>query len=276
MAFKRILVHVNVSKHCPVRLTVAGQLAKAFGAHLTGAFTSAAGDIPFFMMQEVAARTEPTMQAWWLQARDRLKASFDGCLRESGGTGDWLEIGGDVVNGIAACARTADLTVVGQVDADEFLPRPEYAISERLALDAGGPALLIPLQGAAASVGRRILVAWDGSTPAARALKDALPFLERAERVAVLTIDTGKAGMENVAGADAVAWLARHGVKAEARAARGADAAVGDVLLAETAADKADLVVMGAYGHSRAREFILGGATRTMLQRMTVPVLMAH
>lgn len=276
MAFKRILVHVNVSKHCPVRLTVAGQLAKTFDAHLTGAFTSAAGDVPFFMMQEVAARTEPTMQAWWLQARDRLKASFDGCLRESGVAGDWLEIGGDVVNGIAACARTADLTVVGQVDADEFLPRPEYKIAERLALDAGGPALLVPLQGAPATVGQRIMVAWDGSTPAARALKDSLPLLERAERVAVLTIDTGKPGMDNVAGADAVAWLARHGVKAEARAARGADAAVGDVLLAETAADKADLVVMGAYGHSRAREFILGGATRTMLQRMTVPVLMAH
>ncbi|WP_422000661.1 universal stress protein [Reyranella sp.] len=278
MTLKRILVHVNVSKHCAPRLAVAARLAQSFEARLAGIFTSAAGDVPYFMMQEVASRTEPTMRGWWQQTRDRLRADFEACTAATGVAADWIELGHDVEAGLARLARTADLTVVGQVDADELLPRPEYAIPERIALDAGGPALLVPTQGTIASVGQRVLVAWDGSAPAARALKDAMPFLARAGHVTILTIEAGKPGAADgeTTGAAAIDFLSRHGVGASLRIAPGEDAAVGDVILAEAGTAAADLVVMGAYGHPRAREFILGGATRTMLKRMTVPVLMAH
>jgi nucleotide-binding universal stress UspA family protein len=124
----------------------------------------------------------------------------------------------------------------------------------------------------------RVLVAWDGGREAARAVNDALPILERATAVKALLINPSDAsnGHRREPGADIALHLARHGVKVTAARTVARDISVADAILAEISDYGADLLVMGAYGHSRAREFMLGGVTRQMLTTMPVPVLMSH
>jgi len=175
-------------------------------------------------------------------------------------------------------ARYADLTIVGQLDPEELLPRPEYEIPERVALESGQPVLVVPYAGSFASVGRRILIAWNGSPQAARAVRDALPLLKRAEKVMVLTLNPaglGK-GEETRPGDRLLAHLRRHGIEAESHELTADHISAEDFILSRAVDEGADLIVMGAYGHSRAREVVLGGATRGMFKHMTMPVLMSH
>ena len=146
---------------------------------------------------------------------------------------------------------------------------PEYVV-----LAAGRPVLVVPYIGARDTVGARIVVAWDGSREAARSIADALPFLTGAETVTLLMIDA--TNNPDIAPDDIRRYLARHTVDAELVATPSASLDVGDGLLSRVADLDADLLVMGAYGHSRLREFVMGGASRYIFQHMTVPVLMSH
>ncbi|MBV8576692.1 MAG: universal stress protein, partial [Acetobacteraceae bacterium] len=175
-------------------------------------------------------------------------------------------------------ARYADLAILGQLDPDRvetelIRPRPE-----QVALASGCPVLIVPYAGHFDKLGRRVLIAWSATREAARAVKDAMPFLTSAELVTVLTIDPreGPHGHGELPGADIALHLARHGVKAQIERTVSAGVPVGEALLSRAADLGVDLIVMGAYGHSRAREVLLGGATRSVLRSMTVPVLMSH
>jgi nucleotide-binding universal stress UspA family protein len=136
--------------------------------------------------------------------------------------------------------------------------------------------LVVPRYGTFDTVGERVLVAWNGSREATRAVHDALPILKLATKVTVLSIDPERDTGDRIPSADIALHLARHGVAAEGTSTVGLDISVGDLLLSRAADLGADLIVMGAYGHSRMRELVLGGATRHILQHMTVPVLMSH
>jgi nucleotide-binding universal stress UspA family protein len=271
VAIREILVHVNVSKHCRVRLAVSAALAKTFDAKLTGLFTSAIGDIPFFMVEEIETESEPTMKAWWLMMRDKVKHEFDAFMRDTGISADWIEVDEGIGKAVPNHAHYTDLTIVGQLDPDELLPRPEYEIPQLVALESGRPALVIPYAGTFATVGQRVLIAWNDSAQSTRAVKDAMPFLRGAETVTILTL-----GQDKPRGDRIVAYLARHGITATAQHLTCDDISVGNLLLSRASDEGSDLIVMGAYGHSRARESILGGATRVMFKEMTVPVLMSH
>jgi nucleotide-binding universal stress UspA family protein len=122
------------------------------------------------------------------------------------------------------------------------------------------------------------MLCWNASRESARAAADALPFLAAAEKVVVLVVDprSSAGGHGAEPGADVATWLARHGVKVTVQRDVAADADIGGVILSRAADHGADLIVMGIYGHSRVREMILGGASRSLLSSMTVPVLMAH
>ena len=137
------------------------------------------------------------------------------------------------------------------------------------------PILVVPYIGAAQPPGRTVMVCWNDLREASRAATGALPILKAAERVIVLTIDAEKTG-ESDAGRLAGEWLGWHGVKATVQSDTAAASDVGNVFLSRAADSAADLIVMGIYGHSRMREFVLGGASRTLLASMTVPLLIAH
>ena len=149
-------------------------------------------------------------------------------------------------------------------------------LAEEVVLTSGKPILVIPYIGAGKAMGKRVLVAWDASREAARAVADAMPMLEQADEVMVLAVNPGNGAHGAEPGADIALHLARHGIKAEAQHIEAHDISVADVLLSRVADLSVDLIVMGAYGHSRLREIILGGVTRQVFEQMTVPVLMTH
>ncbi|MEO5784147.1 MAG: universal stress protein [Casimicrobiaceae bacterium] len=146
-------------------------------------------------------------------------------------------------------------------------------------LSSGRPLLIVPMIGAQPVLGDNVLVAWDGGREAARAVADALPLLQRAKRVTVIVVDAdgGLRSRGPAAESPLVAWHHRHDVNAEVHRYDAPDIPIGEWLLSRAADGGSDLVVMGGYGYTRrVRELVLGGVTRTMLQSMTVPVLMSH
>ena len=174
-------------------------------------------------------------------------------------------------------ARYADLVVPGQVDPDQP-PYVGHHLPEEVVLSAGRPALIEPYDWALETLGDRVLIAWDASREAARAVSDALPILERAGSVLVASVNPKQTplGHGELPGADIALHLARHGIDVEVRSIEVDQMEIGEALLSFAADAARDLLVMGAYAHSRLRELVLGGATRTVLGRTTLPVLMAH
>jgi hypothetical protein len=154
-----------------------------------------------------------------MQMRDEVKAEFDAFLRDAGSEADWLKIEDDVNAMMPYLGRYADLTIVGQVDPDEILSRPEYEIPERVALESGRPALATPYAGRFATIGRNILIAWNGSPQSARAVNDAMPFLSRATKVTVLTINSQNLfrGKGDHPAGQIASHLSRYGLNAHIR-----------------------------------------------------------
>jgi nucleotide-binding universal stress UspA family protein len=223
---------------------------------------------PFFAEAQERAR----------DAADKVREQFEHITKLRGVSHEWRLIPAGTAADPGLHARYADLTILGQLDPDPGHPESVGPRPELVALASGRPILVIPYAGHFDKVGRRVVVGWNSTREAARAVNDAMPLLAAAEIVTVLTIDAREAprGHGQVPGADISLHLARHGVKAQVEQTVSADLSVGDVLLSRAADLGADLLVMGAYGHSRLRELLLGGATRTLLGNMTIPVLMSH
>ena len=274
MAYKNILTVLTpedasvaapalaLAKRCEAGITLAsvagGAMTPAFASgHFSGLAMTKATGIANKRATEAAAAFEEAAR----EAGVPVKVNIVQDLLDR--TGDQLK----------QFAHVSDLVVMAQ-------PGEEPAFGEGYLLDAllfgsGRPMLLTPAgQGRAVTLGK-VLVAWNDSATAARAVGDALPMLRRAEAVEVVTISENGADFKNAAG-NLLQHLQRHGIAATHRGLDGAGRATGEVLDGHARASGADLLVMGAYGRSRFREFILGGTTRTLLLRMSVPVFMAH
>jgi nucleotide-binding universal stress UspA family protein len=181
--------------------------------------------------------------------------------------------------GIGMClqARYSDLVVVSQTAPDEFLPRLRSDFPEYVLFNSARPVLVLPHRAAQLDIGHSVTVAWNGSAEAVRAITSAIPLLKRARRVDLVVFNASKdAGLHGEdPGADMALYLARHGIKV-AVTATDAGRDDGDALLSFAADAGADLIVMGAYGHSRFREFLLGGMTRTALASSPVALWLTH
>jgi nucleotide-binding universal stress UspA family protein len=285
MAYPTILVHVDDHARSAERVRLAAQLALRAGGHLIGAAPTGVSRFLYHSMPP--EKDDPTLalhlEMLRVQARSALDR-FNGQCRAAGVASFAASVIDDEAGaGLSLLARAADLLVVGQADPNATRggsDLPAYVIS-----NSGRPVLLLPLAAQCASVGRRILVSWDGGREAARALQLALPLLKDADQVsiAVFEVSSAEHTVADALAADPRPWLARHGVKAslavhaldhQRRLNRRHE--VGERLLSLAADIHADLLVMGAYGHSRFRESLLGGVTRTVLESMSLPVLMAH
>jgi nucleotide-binding universal stress UspA family protein len=284
--FKDILVHLDERPRSATRLKVALDLARRQQAYLTGMFVV---DIPgsdlFYgagmpfaggvgMDQMVnTLRNDATERA------DKAGEEFRDTLRREGVEGEWRMIEGDTVALLALHARYADLTILGQPNDDEPFRGPSAdAVLVNVLLASGRPILAIPYAGQFERVGDRVLIAWNASRESTRAMNDALPLLREATSVTVLAINPtrGIDGLGDAPAADICLHLARHGVKAEAAHTIANDISEGDAMLSYAADLGADLIVSGGYGHSRAREMVFGGMTRTLIEEMTVPMLLSH
>jgi nucleotide-binding universal stress UspA family protein len=209
-----------------------------------------------------------------LAAGVKLKAAFEAALARKGIMGEWRQVEGTTPENLALHGRYADLLVLGQDD-----PESDSAgLLETVLFDSGRPVLAIPFAGNFKSIGKRVLIGWNASREATRALHDALPLIAKADTATVFLANPkrGLGAHGEEPGADIARHLVRHGLKVEVAKAVADDVADSALLLNHASDMGADLLVMGAYGHSRLREFILGGVTRSLLREMTIPVLLSH
>ncbi|WP_061159835.1 universal stress protein [Caballeronia temeraria] len=279
MTYRTILVHLDTSARAHPRLETALQLAKQFDAYVIGLYAVFEPNARAFNVMAGSAGYYDEYAAMRRERANALERLFHAELNRAGVSGEWLAPGGGADRAVPHHARCADLVIVGQDDPGDAESFIGEGFREHLILSAGRPVLLVPYTGSFAAVGQFPMIAWDGGREAARAVHDALPLLKAAGRATIVTLDVhaGDARGERSAGGDIAACIARHGVEVEiVPGVAGTEASAGDVLLSRAADLGADLVVMGGYGHARLRELVLGGATRTFLESMTVPVLMSH
>jgi nucleotide-binding universal stress UspA family protein len=276
MSYHSLLVDVAADPRRELRLRLAAGLARTFEAELVGVFTA-----PLMFLPAPYGNPAAMLGAEVLEAQrsaiaeevKRAREAFEAACAEAQVSGEWYDEEGEAGEVIATYARYSDLTVVGQSEAGRVAGLAQQ-LPERVVLGSGRPVLIVPHSGSFERVGDHVVVAWNGAREAARAVADALPFLSRAAKVTVLEIDPADGSGET--GKVLARRLARHGVPASARHTVSAGTPPAEILLSALADEGADLLVMGAYGHSRMREMALGGVTRAVLGHMTVPVVMSY
>lgn len=276
MSYRTIVVHVDQAPNSEARIALAAQLALQHGGHLVGAAMTGA---PRYMRAGGLFAggsdfiTEYMQRAG--QRADSALARFEAIASRYGvASREQRRLQNDADAGLCLQARYADLLVLGQADPQDreegglLFDVPEYVV-----LHCGRPVLLVPRSGSFEDIGQHALVAWNGSLEAAKAVAAALPLLRRAGQVTLAVF--GSDGHEGEPGADAALYLARHGIEIQVEH-RPQSVDAGHAILSLASDRGADLLVMGAYGHSRWRELMLGGATRTVLAMASLPVLLAH
>lgn len=278
MSYNTILVHCDGAKATAGRLDIAVGLAKKFKSHLVGLHVRPPFEVPAFI--DTSFASEALFEAFENSVAadaEAARKSYDNATAGKDVAKEWRSADGRIDDEVVVHARYSDLVVVGQTAPDGGALTPTD-LPETVALASGRPTLVVPYVGAKSAPGKVVLLCWNASKEAARAASEALPLLKGAEKVVVLAIDARRSNDGHGAepGADVANWLARHGVNVTVQRDVAVEGDVGATILSRAADYGADLIVMGVYGHSRAREFIMGGASRTILASMTVPVLMAH
>lgn len=275
--FKTLLVPVDGRARSARSVDVACRLAGAFDAHVVGLFVEPSIRMPAMAFGEafVAEIGDLALRAAQELAAN-AKTNFEQAVAATGvNKVEFRTAGGDRAAAVALHARYADLVVINQTDANE--PGASH-FADSVLMSLNRPALLVPHAGNIKSLGDNVLVCWNASAESARAVTDALPFLKRASKVTVMAVE-GKPtanGHGERPGADIALFLSRHGVRAEVMPTPSGGIDIGNVILSRAFDQGADLIVMGAYSHPRLRQMVLGGATRTILESMTVPVLMSR
>lgn len=279
--YRSILVHLDGSPRARTRLQMARQLAAEHEASITAMLAVA----PAFIDYSLAAAGGPEAALLVQQLDDdrrrRARANFDEAVKQPGPAVRWAELGmSPTIGGFVRQGLLNDLIVMGQYDPEDplaFGTPPDMV--ESVVTGSGKPVLVVPYAGEFKAQRETVLIAWKATPESAAAVEAALPLLRRARDVHVLCALEELGVGDEAAAADEPRledYLQRHGVVARIHRHGGLRAQVGESILSLAADVSADLLVMGCYGHTRLRELLLGGVTRTVLRSMTLPVLMAH
>lgn len=273
---KDILVNLGLGDKDPAG-DYAISVAAGFGAHALGialayepvvAYTTMGG-IPAEFLEAQRSETEKTAR--------KAVARFEETARRAGISSETRVLSASISaasDQLGRIGRRFDIIVVGQPTRNK--PMPAEVIDEGVLFDSGRPVIFVPFIQKEGMKLDRVMVCWDGGRAATRALADSMPFLEKAKLVEVVVVGDKPPKSDEISGADIGQHLARHGLKVEVKRITSPDIDVASTLLSYAADTSSDMIVMGGYGHSRLREFVLGGATRGLLESMTVPVLMSH
>jgi nucleotide-binding universal stress UspA family protein len=270
MAFKELLVHIGAEPSAEVRLGLALSLAEVSGASVTGLHVIRPLDVQPYVMGPIPMeiieldrnrRTEEaeTARTQAVTLADRRGVGLEVRLEE-----------GIPETVLQVHARYTDLVILGQGSEDD-----EGLLVGDVLIGSGRPVLVVPRVGNFNAPFRRIMIAWNGTREATRAVHDALPLLVAADRVDVVVFNSNQPG-NGLPGQDIAKHLAHHGVTVNAIADTVPDLTIGEAILSRLTDLESDLLVMGGYGHSRLREFVFGGATSDVLRSMTVPTFMSH
>lgn len=274
---KDIVVNLSVDRPTDVATAYAISVAEEFEAHLAAIAFAYEPVIPGTVFGSIPAEIIDASRAESELAANTALEKFDAAAKRAGISAqshmfDATLVGGSEMFG--SIARRYDLSVVAQVEPDKTAP--DELVIEAALFASGRPVIVVPYIQKDGIKLDRVLVCWDGSVTAARAIGDAMPFLTRAGKVEVVIVSGEEAKKGEVPGADMGEHLARHGINVEIKRIVAVGEDVANTILSYVADFGADFLVMGGYGHSRLREFVLGGATRGILGAMTVPVLMSH
>lgn len=284
MTYKTVLVHVDDSSLAETRIRVAADIAAHQGAHLVGAATTGMDER---MTEKVGklSYSSPDVVRHYMALTNTMRERSEEALERFGKFArnadlrsyETLLINGDAEAGFSQRARYADLAVISQYEPENGSNTTAPGFPENVILASGCPALIVPYAGDFNTVGTRPLIAWDAGAASIRAVRDALPFLRKSAIADVVVFNADRSGSNhgNQAGDDIALFLARHDVKVVVHR-KSTPVDVGNALLSTAADLGSDMIVMGCYGHSRFRETLLGGVTRTVLETMTVPVLMSR
>lgn len=253
MSIKNILIHVDLSPNCTQRLRLAADLAQRLGARLIG-----------------VGLPDDDLEVADEESAGAAEARFRGLLRQTGLEGEWRPVVGLEGAFITRQARTADLLIVGQHD-----PNSTASLGpEEVIVASGRPVLVVPCATTPARVGDTVVIAWNGSREAIRAMRDAQPLLARSTAVIVLSVNPDPS--EDWGGRGLAHDLSRRGLPVRAEAVEAGTRTISETILSRASELGADLIVMGAFRRSPLGELFFGGLTHAMLRDMTVPVLMAH
>ena len=277
---RSLLLHLDASQACAKRLAIANHLLADLDdtrLSVLYACTPAMLEMPF-ALAESSGEALLALQALDDERRDRAKGLCDQAFASSSSRIAWHEPKHDpIIRGVIHHALLADLLILGQHDANERASGVPADFVPSVIVASGRPALVVPYVGNFSTIGRDALIAWKATRESARAVSAALPLLRGARRVHVTAPSEVGLDGEGSTVDDLEQYLRQHGISAPIQKHGPLESSSpGEGLLSLAANTNADLLVMGCYGHSRARELILGGATRTILQSMTLPVLMAH
>jgi nucleotide-binding universal stress UspA family protein len=280
MNYRSLLVLLDQDAHCPARTMAAIRLAKERDCHLVGLAPTDLAELPD--MPKSAASMSEYAAMVWDALRDQAERAADTfreeCRRAGVRSFEAVIDECDKTHSLIRHARCSDLALVSQADPSSANHRVARHLVEHLVIGSARPTLILPCSGYLETIGTDVMVAWDESREASRAVSDALPLLRYAKRVRIVSWNERGAvpSTELQSGLDALRqWLMWQGVNA-AVSVRSATADIASTVISQAADWHVDLIVMGAYGHSRWSESVLGGATRGLLTSMTVPVLMSH
>jgi nucleotide-binding universal stress UspA family protein len=280
MAYKTILVCLNEVARNQVLLKLAGDIAAKQNAHVVGLYVLPAVRIYPAVGPGVFAEVVEEFRDSFKARSAEVRRQFEDHMRNQAVAFEWRFVDSnlaELATPVIEHAFQCDLVVISQLDRDSD-SGIEADFAERVVMESGRPVLVVPVYGTFSECGRRAMVAWNGRREAARAAFDAVPLLKACDTVHVTWLDPQKSldVPGSLPGAELAAALSRHGIDVTAEALPTAGIGVGEALLSHVSDLGADLLVMGAYGHSRTREYVFGGATRTIFDSMTVPVLMSH
>jgi nucleotide-binding universal stress UspA family protein len=274
---KDIIVNLGVAKNGSVVGNYAASVAAALQAHLTGVAFIYDPIVPISDGGYIPAEVVETQCADNEAAAESAVKSFTAATDRVGILAEPLTLSASLAGAadrLARMARCFDLAIVGQGQSE--MSTMEQIIGEAVLFDSGRPMIMVPYIQKAPFKIDNVMICWDGSRTAARAVADAIPIMKEGSRVEIVIITNERGKQYNIEGADIGQHLARHGFKVEVQPLPGGDIDVADALLSHAADSSTDFMVMGGYGHSRLREFVLGGVTRAIFQSMTVPVLLSH
>ncbi|MDH3459994.1 MAG: universal stress protein [Burkholderiaceae bacterium] len=282
MSYKTILVQLDGLPRCEARVELSARMALEYESHLLGLAPTGLVHLPVEAGAGLSGSPEH-VQAARAGFSQRARAAVDRFVEHAKACGVKSCEGrieeDDSIGAIVAHGRCSDLVVVGQTDHHATTPILSADFPQQVLLRVGRPVLIVPYAGEFKALGGHVLVAWSDKRESVRALCDALPLLHKARKVSVVCFKAiGDHAGQHPAQQRLSAlreWLARHGIASQPRL-EVTDIDVGNAILSNAADLGADVIVSGAYGHSRLSEFILGGVTRTLLAHMTVPVLMSH
>jgi nucleotide-binding universal stress UspA family protein len=273
---KDIIVNLGLGAQDPAG-SFAVSVAEEFEAHLLGVAFAYEPIIPGSVMGGIPPEFIESQRAESNKKAQDAIARFEQLAKREGISYETRVVSATIAGAsdqLARMGRRFDLVVVGQPEHGK--PMPEEVVDEGVLFESGRPVIFVPFIQRTGLKLDSVLVAWDGSRAATRAIGDAMPFLEKAKQVEVVVVGGKPPKSDEAPGADLGQHLARHGIKVTVKRITAPEIDVQSAILSHASDSSTDMIVMGGYGHSRLREFVLGGVTRGLLESMTVPVLMSH